>query len=335
MRNETTISGILATSQNLVQGALKSTEKPYSVGYRFGFNGQEKTDEIAGTGNHNTALFWEYDTRTGRRWNIDPMMKTWESPYLSFSGNPIWFNDPLGNSAGDYWKYNPDNKEMENKGSDGKSDGKHYVQTGGGDITVTPENIDDVKNNFALLPSNKSRGAIGEQYDIMKAGYTSKIIDTKIVTGSFYEKGGFEVQCNSNGEPGTFLAPDGPTIIPPHLSDFSKKPDINPLPPALLLGASKMGYSTEPDIVWHLHASATIEQNTNTFGGTYQGNLWGNGPSGFDLSNAAGRYSDYKVKTLLQIDTHDKGKVNFYNSSGTYFSMPLSVFRKPLTSTAQ
>jgi hypothetical protein len=37
--------------------------------YRYGFNGQEKSDEIAGEGNHNTAEFWEYDTRTGRRWN--------------------------------------------------------------------------------------------------------------------------------------------------------------------------------------------------------------------------------------------------------------------------
>jgi hypothetical protein len=40
--------------------------------YRFGFNGQEKVNEIAGVGNHNTAEFWEYDTRLGRRWNLDP-----------------------------------------------------------------------------------------------------------------------------------------------------------------------------------------------------------------------------------------------------------------------
>jgi len=26
-------------------------------GYRFGFNGQERTDEIKGSGNHNTAWF--------------------------------------------------------------------------------------------------------------------------------------------------------------------------------------------------------------------------------------------------------------------------------------
>ncbi|RYE57187.1 MAG: hypothetical protein EOP48_06355 [Sphingobacteriales bacterium] len=41
-------------------------------GYRFGFNGQEKVNEIAGIGYHNTALFGEYDTRLALRWNRDP-----------------------------------------------------------------------------------------------------------------------------------------------------------------------------------------------------------------------------------------------------------------------
>jgi hypothetical protein len=50
-------------------------------------------------GNHNTALFWEYDTRLGRRWNIDPVKKEWESPYATFSSNPIWYSDILGNTS--------------------------------------------------------------------------------------------------------------------------------------------------------------------------------------------------------------------------------------------
>ena len=67
-----------------------------SVAYRFGFNGQQKVDEIAGFGNINTAMFWEYDTRIGRRWNQDPVVKRWESPYACFNENPIWYMDPLG-----------------------------------------------------------------------------------------------------------------------------------------------------------------------------------------------------------------------------------------------
>jgi hypothetical protein len=67
--------------------------------YRFGFNGQEKVNEWSGVGNHNTALFWEYDTRTGRRYNVDPEIKRKpnQSSFATNSSNPIWFGDPLGN----------------------------------------------------------------------------------------------------------------------------------------------------------------------------------------------------------------------------------------------
>jgi RHS repeat-associated protein len=64
--------------------------------YRYGFNGQEKSDEVKGAGNHYTAEFWEYDSRIGRRWNMDPIIKEYESPYAAFSNNPIWFIDPSG-----------------------------------------------------------------------------------------------------------------------------------------------------------------------------------------------------------------------------------------------
>ncbi len=68
-----------------------------SLGYRYGFNGQEKDDEITDVaGATNTALFWEYDTRLGRRWNIDPIVKYFESPYSAFGGNPVFMIDPNG-----------------------------------------------------------------------------------------------------------------------------------------------------------------------------------------------------------------------------------------------
>ena len=65
----------------------------------FAFNGQEKDDEVSGAGNTNTATFWEYDTRSGRRWNIDPVLKPNESPYACFSNNPIYFVDLNGNDG--------------------------------------------------------------------------------------------------------------------------------------------------------------------------------------------------------------------------------------------
>jgi hypothetical protein len=64
------------------------------IGYRYSINGQEKTPEIAP--NTTTAMYWEYDSRIMRRWNVDPVVKEHESPYLCFSGNPIWFSDRNG-----------------------------------------------------------------------------------------------------------------------------------------------------------------------------------------------------------------------------------------------
>lgn len=74
-----------------------------SVDYRFGFNGQEKDDEVAGSGNNNTAKYWEYDTRLGRRWNIDPVVKVSQSSYACLGNNPIIKIDVNGND--DYYNY--------------------------------------------------------------------------------------------------------------------------------------------------------------------------------------------------------------------------------------
>jgi RHS repeat-associated protein len=69
--------------------------------YRFHFNGQEADNEVAGSGNSYTAEFWQYDSRLGRRWNVDPMTEEfpWQSPYCTFDNNPICLTDPLGLSA--------------------------------------------------------------------------------------------------------------------------------------------------------------------------------------------------------------------------------------------
>jgi RHS repeat-associated protein len=69
--------------------------------YRYGFNGQEKVDEISGVGNHNTVSSFgreEYDTRLGRRWNVDPVDQMSISNYACFGNNPISNVDPKGNT---------------------------------------------------------------------------------------------------------------------------------------------------------------------------------------------------------------------------------------------
>ncbi len=62
-------------------------------------NTQEKDNEIYGPGNTFGALYWEYDARIARRWNVDPVVKEYEGAYTTFSGNPIWFVDIEGNDS--------------------------------------------------------------------------------------------------------------------------------------------------------------------------------------------------------------------------------------------
>ena len=62
--------------------------------YRYGFNNQEKSPEIAE--NTTTALYWEMDSRICRRWNLDPVPVPWESQYVVERDNPIYNTDPDG-----------------------------------------------------------------------------------------------------------------------------------------------------------------------------------------------------------------------------------------------
>ena len=69
------------------------------VDYPYGYQGSQKDNEIYSEGNAYTAMFWEYDARLGRRWNADPVVKEWESPYACFANNPIHFIDPTGSDT--------------------------------------------------------------------------------------------------------------------------------------------------------------------------------------------------------------------------------------------
>ena len=54
------------------------------------------------TGSSYTAEFWQYDSRLGRRWNIDPVDKPWMSSYHAFSNKPITNIDPNGALDGEW-----------------------------------------------------------------------------------------------------------------------------------------------------------------------------------------------------------------------------------------
>jgi RHS repeat-associated protein len=61
--------------------------------YRYGFNGMEKDDELAGEGNSYTTEWRQLDTRIGRWLSTDPASNNYHhlSPYHFANCNPIWF----------------------------------------------------------------------------------------------------------------------------------------------------------------------------------------------------------------------------------------------------
>ncbi len=114
--------------------------------YRFGFNTQERDDEIAGPGNIMTAEYWEYDTRLGRRWNVDPLANEFpfQSPYSTLDNNPLNVIDPTGESG----------KEPKSK--------LYKVQKGNTLSNIAKANNTTVGELLKLNPSIKDKNKIYE-----------------------------------------------------------------------------------------------------------------------------------------------------------------------------
>lgn len=74
--------------------------------YRYGFNGQEKDDEVKGSSNSYDFGARIYDPRLGIFQSVDPLagtMPSW-SPYNFVFNNPLRFVDPLGLAPDDWVK---------------------------------------------------------------------------------------------------------------------------------------------------------------------------------------------------------------------------------------
>lgn len=67
-----------------------------NMNYYFGNQGQMISPEMGEFSGIYSAEYWQYDSRIGRRWNIDPVTRASQSPYMTFNNNPIFFTDPQG-----------------------------------------------------------------------------------------------------------------------------------------------------------------------------------------------------------------------------------------------
>lgn len=77
---------------------ISSAERLSGVNPEWSFSGTsgEKDDEMKGGGNSYTTFFRQLDPRVGRWFSVDPVKKSWESPYVSMENKPITFFDPKG-----------------------------------------------------------------------------------------------------------------------------------------------------------------------------------------------------------------------------------------------
>lgn len=169
--------------------------------YRYGFNSHEKTDEITGVGNHTTAEFGEYDTRLGRRWNVDPKPNPSFSLYSVFADNPIFFNDIKLDTP----STTKQTGKCEKCGDNTLEDGDYFsdVQKQTYSVTVgnvTQADFDKVKTTFMhdpgkitnnvwatydLIDRDGSNGAsVGDHIDIDIAGPDNGAVRIKSINGS-------------------------------------------------------------------------------------------------------------------------------------------------------
>ncbi len=179
-------------------------------GYRFGFQNQEKDDEISGHGKSYSAEFWQYSPGLGRRWNIDPVVKEHRSPYDVFCNNPIIMIDPFGDD--DY--YNSDgtyNIEMSKKYTNNGTHNIYILSADGNRKTLladmplnTPSQIEIVEKVISCY-ANKA-GVYGK-VKLVNLNYKSSVVLAKTV--SKYNNGKLisnNVVINSNGGINDYLS---------------------------------------------------------------------------------------------------------------------------------
>jgi len=76
----------------------KSEYFPYGMKINeLSYNGTHEQDrEMNADGNYLDFGNFGYDTRTTRRWNLDPIDQIFISNYATFGSNPIYYSDPSG-----------------------------------------------------------------------------------------------------------------------------------------------------------------------------------------------------------------------------------------------
>jgi RHS repeat-associated protein len=113
------------------------------LGYRYGFNGKEKDNEVKGEGNQQDYGMRVYDPRLGKFLAVDPLTSSYPfySPYHFAGNNPIAFIDLDGAEPSEPGKEKGETQTGTNGGSDEakswKWDGKSWKENEMEGVVVT------------------------------------------------------------------------------------------------------------------------------------------------------------------------------------------------------
>jgi hypothetical protein len=166
-------------------------DSAWDKGYRYGFNTQEKDDDVF-IGAY-TAEYWEYDSRLGRRWNLDPIPQVTISDYSVLRNNPYFFIDIKGDEFDESSQKVVDNHKVEIKNKiEVLQDYKKSLlglMTSGGDNTAYWNGIDQANkainelntqlSEIEEMEKSKTIFTIEERDDI-KDGKTQLLKDGRI-----------------------------------------------------------------------------------------------------------------------------------------------------------
>jgi len=270
------------------------TFEPIKPKYRYGFNTQEKVFEI--NKDHYTARYWEYDSRLGRRWNVDPKGKDFESSYLVFSGNPILVNDILGDTT-------------------------YIYSTGGQYMGVI---LDKLKSNEIVLMSEETAkfiftmrklkasedflGMLARDPNIAEARITSNTLESlfKNYTNSKYENSGLLYVDSKTKEVQVAVADKNSMLV------IGSRGEADPRELAVL--EKKLGKDTKIIGYWHTHPESTFEGSQEStddlYGGGYVDALQNGGIGIIVTEGKATLYPlwNFEKKTIPQINDRPKDK---------------------------
>jgi hypothetical protein len=163
--------------------------------YRYAFNGQETQTEITGSSSHMSAEFWMYDSRIGRRWNLDPKPNPSFSSYSCFESNPVLFADPYGDTIGISNAINDPvgmkALELFASSKEGYDELARYATKGQTIGSITFKKDGDLSDQIDLLinftgDASKAGGQTGKTFDYDKT-HVGALITVNVFKGKGWE----------------------------------------------------------------------------------------------------------------------------------------------------